>query len=497
MRVNGSNRSCPSDFQTPTMLKTTHFYALISLILGSRLISMTFFPLVETSEPRYAEIARLMLVTNDWITPWFLPDVPFWGKPPLSFWAQAWSFKMFGINEFAVRLPSWLATLISVGLIYKLASTQFGQRAGQLTVLIFGSCTLVFVGSGAVITDPFFALATTWAMVAYVMAQSHPHWAWRYGFFAALALGLLTKGPLVGVLVAGPLLAGFLCHRQARSGFMTMPWISGFILMLILSLPWYILAELKTPGFLNYFLVGEHFYRFVDPGWAGDLYGSAHREPKGKIWIDFGVAALPWSLVALAVLLRKVGSPTGRARITSTVRDPVRFYLMSWALFSPLFFTLSGNILWTYAWPALPAFSILLALSLEETFERSIALRRAIGVLVLVSPLVCTVVFTVRALQPMTLKTEKFLVQEAFAQMKPGDKLAYVGPIPFSATFYSVGKAMSVAVESLDQQPHGYSLFLAVPIENWVTSRQKFASHQRPITQSSQYVLIKMDPSKK
>lgn len=474
------------------MFKFINFYTFIGLLLGARLISMAFFPMVETSEPRYAEIARLMIVTNDWITPWFSPEVPFWGKPPFAFWAQALSFKLFGMNEFAVRLPSWFATLISGGLIYKLASTQFGRRVGQGSVLIFASCTLVFIASGAVITDPFFALATTWAMVSYVMAQLHPHWSWRYGFFAALALGLLTKGPLAVVLVAGPLFAGFVWLKQTRPGFNAMPWFSGFIFMLLLALPWYALAELKTPGFLNYFLVGEHFYRFVDPGWSGDLYGTAHREPKGKIWVDFIIAALPWSLVALFVLLRKARTPFRFERIRTNLRDPIQFYLISWTLFTLLFFTLSGNILWTYVLPALPAFSILLALALKEKFEQSLSLRRAMMALVVLSPLACTVVFSVGALDPMTLKTEKYLVEKALEQMKPQDKLAYLGPIPFSASFYSAGKATSMAMESLEQTPGNYTLYLAISKEDWMTLSGKFAPHIQPITQSNQYVLLKI-----
>ena len=479
------------------MFKPIHFYALMALLLGSRLISMAFLPLVDTSEPRYAEIARLMVQTNDWITPWFSPEVPFWGKPPFAFWAQALSFKLFGIHEFTGRLPSWLATLASVFLIYKLASAQFGNRVGQVAVLIFSSSSLVFVTLGAVITDPFFALATTWAMVAYAMAQFRPHWGWRYGFFVALALGLLTKGPLVGVLVAAPILAGLIVSRQSRHRFMAMPWFTGFTLMLALSLPWYVLAELKTPGFLNYFLVGEHFYRFVNPGWSGDLYGSAHREPKGKIWADYLASALPWSLVALFLLLGKLGKGAGRARILMCLRDPGRFYLVSWAIFTPLFFTLSGNILWTYILPALPAFSVLLALALDDKLQQRVRLQWAVLCATVVVPLTATAIFCSWAFQPLTLKTEKFLVADALAQMKPQDQLAYLGPTPFSATFYSKGRAQSVDVDSLTQHASGHALYLAVPKEAMDSFKEKFGTNTLLVTENYRYVLIKLAPSLK
>ncbi|WP_369011382.1 ArnT family glycosyltransferase, partial [Oligella urethralis] len=82
---------------------------LLALILVAVLPVMALMPFSDTTEPRYAEIARLMLERNDWITPWFDPQTPFWGKPPLSFWLQALSMKFFGVSEFAARLPSYLS----------------------------------------------------------------------------------------------------------------------------------------------------------------------------------------------------------------------------------------------------------------------------------------------------------------------------------------------------------------------------------------------------
>jgi len=82
------------------------------------LISMAIVPCYDTSEPRYAEITRIMAETGDWVTPWFDPGVPFWGKPPLSFWAQALSIKTFGLTEFAVRFPSWLCLLSSTWILF-------------------------------------------------------------------------------------------------------------------------------------------------------------------------------------------------------------------------------------------------------------------------------------------------------------------------------------------------------------------------------------------
>jgi 4-amino-4-deoxy-L-arabinose transferase-like glycosyltransferase len=92
-----------------------------------------------------------------------------------------------------------------------------------------------------------------------------------------------------------------------------LPWISGSLLMLAIALPWYLLAEYRTPGFLNYFIMGEHVSRFLDPGWKGDKYGYAHATPRGMIWLYWLGAIFPWSL-AMLVWLGRHGKQHGKAQ---------------------------------------------------------------------------------------------------------------------------------------------------------------------------------------
>ena len=80
---------------------------ILSSILLLRLLGLGVYPLMDTSEARYAEMARKMVELSDWVTPMFDYGVPFWGKPPLSFWTQAASMTVFGTNEFAARFPAW------------------------------------------------------------------------------------------------------------------------------------------------------------------------------------------------------------------------------------------------------------------------------------------------------------------------------------------------------------------------------------------------------
>src|SRR6478735_10012240 len=94
---------------------------LLGSLLAARLIGMAEAPLMDTTEARYGEISRKMAELNDWVTPWFDYGVPYWGKPPLSFWVTAISFKLFGVNEFSARLPHLIISMLIVGLAVWLA----------------------------------------------------------------------------------------------------------------------------------------------------------------------------------------------------------------------------------------------------------------------------------------------------------------------------------------------------------------------------------------
>ncbi len=145
--------------------------ALLLTTLVVRLLSLSEYPLFDTTEARYADIARLMLVSGDWITPYIREGVPFWGKPPLSFWLTTASFKVFGLNEFAARLPSFLLALATSALIWRFGAKTLSREAAVAAAAILLTSAMGFFAAGAV-TSPMLDQRRRKARIAQGAAMS-------------------------------------------------------------------------------------------------------------------------------------------------------------------------------------------------------------------------------------------------------------------------------------------------------------------------------------
>jgi 4-amino-4-deoxy-L-arabinose transferase-like glycosyltransferase len=383
-------------------------------------------------------MARKILETGNWVTPWFDYGVPFWGKPPLSFWGSAVTMAVFGVNEFGARLAPLLATVATLALFWawprRSATAPLLPMAASLVVL--GSL-LGFVSSGAVMTDMFMVLGTTLCMVAFWRSLQDPaaRGPWRWAFFVGLAIGLLAKGPVATVLTGAALLPWVLIARAWRRSWQALPWIRGGLLTAALTLPWYLLAEWRMPGFLHYFIVGEHLQRFLVSGWSGDLYGHPHIEPRGTIWWFALAGFMPWTLlagIAAVVLWRRRPEPdaAGPGLLAGEAS-----YLLCWTLGSAAFFTLSRNVLPPYVLPGLPAFALLAAMLLL-----AVARQRPVWYWAWLSGLLLPALVLMGALAFPGYTAERSQ-RELLRQWPRGEPLAYLGPRPFSAAFYSSGQA--------------------------------------------------------
>ena len=175
---------------------------------------------------------------------------------------------------------------------------------------------------------------------------------------------------------------------------------------------------------------------------------------------------MPWGLAGLWLFLRPGQDAPLRTRLASLARDPLRAYLLLWGLAAPAFFTLSGNILWTYVLPSLPPLALALGAWMADHAPTRGWRARLPAALMLLTPLAALTLGALSLAQPERYKTEKQLVAQAFARMQPGEQLVFVGSRPFSARFYSQGAAGQLPMEAVAAAPAlpgaGARLFLAV-----------------------------------
>lgn len=384
-------------------------------------------PLADTTESRYGEVARQMAQTGDWVVPRLSPTEPFMAKPPLSTWASAGAVRLLGLSEGALRAGSLVAALLALWVACRVEPHRdAASRATAAAVL----CTapVWFVSAGAVMTDMWHALLVAAALAAAWRAiQDDAAPSWRVAFWGALGAGLLAKGLATVALAAMPIAAYALLARQVRPVVARLWSPAGIALALAVALPWYLAMERAQPGFSRYFFVGEHLQRYLQPGWAGDRFGTAHLRPRGASWAFLALGVLPWLplagvAAARAWRARRPGRPAPRT-----------LWLLACVLVAPAFFTLTRNTLWTYALTSVAP----LALWLAERVSADATLRR---------PALATAALSVAlgtagtlALAPsLEQRSQRAIVAAWDAQRvaRPGP-LVYEAPAPDSAAFYA------------------------------------------------------------
>ena len=429
---------------------------LLVLIVVLRLFLAWVLPMTDTTEARYADMARMMVETGDWITPYFDYDIPFWGKPPLHTWLSAAGIAVLepiltfaGVDaprDLAARLPILGTTLALLWVLHAWIKRIRDRETAWIAVVILASSGLFFGASAFVMTDIPLALGVTIAMAGFHLGAGAgggvPDRRWALIGFIGLAIGLLAKGPIVLLLVGLPvglwILAGWRWSLLLR-----LPWVQGLLLVSVLVLPWYITAELKTPGFLRYFIVGEHFERFVVPGWEGDLYGSGHEEPKGIIWL-YGLGTfLPWTVFALVPLacaqrLRREAQGEG-----------LYGYLLAFALAPMIVFTPAANILAAYVLPGLPAAAALLAVTWRDArLPEGRVVKTAFAVATVAMPLAITLTFLSGNERTWPLKTAYGAIRH-LDNIAPAARLSTLKDRIFSVEYYAEGRARALDPEAI------------------------------------------------
>ncbi|MBY0450514.1 MAG: glycosyltransferase family 39 protein [Cyanobacteria bacterium] len=321
-------------------------YALFFHQLGS-------YPFFDVDEPRYAEAAREMLESGNWVTPYFNYVVRF-DKPIFFYWLIAGVYKIFGVSEYAARSVSALsATLIvfsmlGFGIIVKQA------RTGLLAAIMTASCLQVIGLSRMSITDMNLCLWMTLTSLSLLLVVLKGNRWWiAAGFFAGI--GVLTKGPVALVLPGGILLVYSALTQQLSQHFKTRFFPIALMMMLVISLPWYILAyQANGPDFLDALFL-HNVTRF-------ESTVSGHAQPIWFFAVVLILGFLPWTPFLLQASVRYLWP----FRKTSGINSVTAFYSGLWAVLVFLFFTVANTKLLTYILPMFPAVALFLATQWPE-----------------------------------------------------------------------------------------------------------------------------------
>jgi 4-amino-4-deoxy-L-arabinose transferase-like glycosyltransferase len=338
--------------------------ATVAFILAVRLFTLGFPDLVDTTEGRYAGVAQIMLERDDWVTPWIHYEgvnQPYLGKPPLHFWLVQTSFLLFGQNNFAARLPGVISAFGIGAALWLGAVPVLGAQATLVAIAAFASCCMTFFLSGAVLLDVTLTLGITIALISLLHVERSK--LAGYLIFAGAALGVLTKGPLACILIGCVAVPWVVLHRLLTKRWPPhlgkVPWVPGIVLFLALVTPWYIWAEIRNPGFLEYFLWNENLGRYFSKDYV-DEYGSGHRQPFGAGFLMMLLAVFPWSFLLIGVLIPRAKQIFSRQTLATLGTDSTLLFAICWALSCPVLLLGATQYTATYLMPSVPGFAFLI-----------------------------------------------------------------------------------------------------------------------------------------
>ncbi len=358
-------------------------YALLAAILY--LPGLGSPALWEPDEGRYAEIAREMVVSGDYVTPRDDFELYF-EKPPLVYWAEAAAIHVFGVNELAVRLPAALFSIGQVVVTAALAEEMLGAAAGLFAAIVLALSPLFFGFARFATLDPALAFFLTAALGAFYAAAREnsfsrpPARNWMLISAAMLALGTLAKGP-IALLLGGAIALAWLAVERRTRQIAEMPLVSCLVFYAAIVLPWFVLAEARNPGFMRFFFIHEHLERYVtstEHGWG----------PWFFIPIVIG-GAWPWIFfVPLGwFAMRRDNALPGTSKFPSGQRAATSF-LAVWFVVIFVFFSIPRSKLGSYILPALPPVAIAAGYGLARLSALDAVRRRRLLAIVAIANLV-------------------------------------------------------------------------------------------------------------
>ena len=380
-----------------------NMYLIVLLVTAALYIGCMLSPpsLMDDVDSTQAQIARNMITSGDWVTP-RLDGVVYLEKSPLIYWMMAGCYEVFGVHDWAARIP---VALFSVGLALLTAAFgawAFGKRVGLYSGLCVGTCVGLFLFTRIQIPDVILTFAITlaiWSFMRAIDADELRPGLWAFLLAASLGTGLLLKSLIA---LAFPVGAGFFYLLFTRQLLVRRTWrllrpFSGVLIILAISAPWHVLATLRNPpyfdfslhseqgsyhGFLWFYFINEQLLRFLNTRFPRD-YDTV---PRYLFWGFHLLWFFPWSLYLPAIfkLSYKPVDKEGRARLMA----------LCWLGFVMVFFTFSTTQEY-YSMPIYPAVAMLLGCAMAAGGGWINGGTRVVSLIAGLAGVVCLIFFVI------------------------------------------------------------------------------------------------------
>jgi len=423
----------------PSWWPLAGLFALLLLLAALR-------PLALPDEGRYGEVGRWMAASGDWLAP-RLNGLPFFHKPPLLYWLEAASVTLFGATPWALRLvPALHAGLMLMALFGAVrALGRFsgdaagGARLARSAALMLAASPAFLLGGQYVNHD---MMVATWISVAIwcfalaflrADARRRPQPALALMGFAACALGVLSKG-LIGLVLPGLVLFIWLLWTRRFGLVWRLPWLRGLLLFAAIAVPWFVLAERRFPGMVNYMFGVQQFTRYTSSG------GFNNVQPWWFYLPCLVLLLFPWALFALAqavAQVRRRALPAAQGT-QGAAALPRELLSLCWIWIAAIvgFFSIPQSKLVGYVLPVMPPLALLAAAGWQRymTKRRTAPLWGA-ALAVLALAIVCTV--NVMAGRHSSRASTQGIAHYLARAAAPGDALYIVGGYPYDLAFHA------------------------------------------------------------
>lgn len=337
-------------------------YSFIAVLAASAIIfffGLGLLALVGPDEPRYAEVAREMFATGDYISP-RLCGCLWFEKPVLLYWMSAASYQLFGVSEFAARVPSALAAIATLLFLYHVLRRFASSGLALAASLVLATSGIFIAYARVAIPDMVLTATMSLALLSGYASRSSTGRARRAYWmlaFAAMGLAMLAKG-LVGVALVSAILVIHLAVTGQLRLIRYEQWLAGFAIFAAVAAVWYAPVTARHGReFIEEFFVRHHFQRYV-----ANTFG--HPQPFYFFFVIAVAGVAPWTFFLMPAVsrLRKLAPRSGK-------QDELLAFAWTWVALPLIFFSFSGSKLPGYILPVFPALAIIIGAEVERFYN--------------------------------------------------------------------------------------------------------------------------------